>query len=93
MGTWTADVRCLHRKACIIATKEKCLSPATHDATVDLLLRLWSNSTKEVASPIKRPRMHDDDQNPLSPVIASDVNASAAFNRSNSPFSFFEELP
>jgi hypothetical protein len=68
MNTWSPDARCNHRKACLIAAKERCIDPLTHDDTVSLLTRLWTNST-DFGSPSKRSRC-DGGSQPISPILA-----------------------
>jgi hypothetical protein len=66
------DARSSHRKVCIIAAKDKCQNPVTHDATVQLFLRIWNPTDAAKPSPAKRKRTGEINlAQQLSPIIAS----------------------
>jgi hypothetical protein len=70
------DARSQHRKSCLVDARLKCSSTDTHDATVDLLNRIWS-SPVDVVSPNKRFRSGDSTGRAhLSPILAFVTSAT-----------------
>ena len=80
------DARSSHRKVCLIAAKDKCQNPVTHDATVQLLFRIWSPTETAKPSPAKRKRTGEISlAQQLSPIIAS--SNSVVANEHGRPYS------